>query len=245
MRDRRNNRNDSNSRGPNNRGDNRNERGGANRNSGPRRKKSTSSRGVRNGVPHRSKPRDNVNSFDSGNQRERITVESGQMVLIDQFMLANPEFTKEINRVIDGSQEEKNAVIKEFGGYLIELKPGVYRIDRNPYNMTIFVHLDTIPFKRDDYKIDEAESIGNVYIDTRCVAMIDRELLDDLGLLEKYQQLWFEEQTKACRDLLRDNGCAVRYGFSKSNDDLSIKLFNNTNVICLVPSGEVDAIEEM
>jgi hypothetical protein len=221
-------------------------RGGNRALTGPRRnnprntsRNNESSRG-RN---QRPRHRENQSTYDSGNQRERITVESGEMVFIDQFMLANPEFTKEINRVIDGTPEEKNAVIKNFGGHLVELKPGIYRIDRNPFSMTIFVHLDTIPFKRDSYSVEDAQSIGDVYIDTRCVAMIDRELLDDLGLLEKYQHLWFGDQTKACRDLLRDNGGAVRYGFSKSKDNLSIKHFDKDNVICLIPCGETDAIE--
>ena len=52
--------------------------------------------------------------------------------------------------------------------------------------------------------------------------MIDRELLDDTGLLEKYQQLWNSGQEKACRDLLRDNGGAVRYGFQRFGDVLNV-----------------------
>ena len=70
-------------------------------------------------------------------------------------------------------------------------------------------------------------------IDTRCVAMVDRELLDDGNLLQKYQQLWFGGQDKACRDLLRDNGGAVRYGFHRQGDDLGIYSVEDEDVICL------------
>ena len=63
--------------------------------------------------------------------------------------------------------------------------------------------------------------------------MIDRELLDDIALLEKYQQLWFGGQDKACRDLLRDNGGAVRYGFHRQGDELGIYSVAGEDIICL------------
>jgi hypothetical protein len=65
--------------------------------------------------------------------------------------------------------------------------------------------------------------------------MVDRELLDDSGLLDKYQQLWFSGQDKACRDLLRDNGGAVRYGFSRNSDELGVYFIPDEDVVCLWP----------
>ena len=45
---------------------------------------------------------------ESGNQRERIAVESGYLVLIDQFMLANPQFTQKLVELIDADATAKD-----------------------------------------------------------------------------------------------------------------------------------------
>jgi hypothetical protein len=173
-------------------------------------------------------------SYDSGNQRERIAVESGNLVLIDQFMLANPQFIKKFSDAIDESSEVKDGLIHEFGGEVVELEPGTYRIERDPFRYSIVVHPEG---DSPENTITEraSRSKGHVFVDTRCVAMIDRELLDDSGLLERYQQLWNSGQDKACRDLLRDNGGAVRYGFSRNSDELGVYLVPGENIVCLWP----------
>ena len=79
------------------------------------------------------------------------------------------------------------------------------------------------------------KNVGKVYVDTRCLAMIDRELLDDSSLLEKYHQLWFSGRDKACRDLIRDNGGAVRYGFQRYGDELEIKMSEEGDKLRLTP----------
>jgi len=171
----------------------------------------------------------------SGNLRERITVESGFMVLIDQFMLANPEFISKLAALVDAEPERKDDVVKEFGGHVVDLEPGTYRIERDPYAFSIVVHPEN--FQPGDAELTkETTSLkGRVFVDTRCLAMIDRELLDDSGLLEKYQQLWFSGQDKACRDLIRDNGGAVRYGFQRAGDDLGVYHHVEEGVVCLWP----------
>jgi hypothetical protein len=60
-------------------------------------------------------------------------------------------------------------------------------------------------------------------------------------LLERYQQLWFSGQDKTARDLLRDNGGAVRYGFRRDGDELGVYQIPGEDVICLWPKN----IEEM
>ena len=109
-----------------------------------------------------------------------------------------------------------------------------YRILRNPYSNRIVIH----DSKHEEVDFEEvianvSEPIGDILIDTRCLAMIDRELLDDTDLLEKYQQLWFSDKDKACRDLLRDNGGAVRYGFQRFGDELEVYHLASDNTICL------------
>ncbi len=171
--------------------------------------------------------------FDSGNQRERIAVESGRLVVIDQFMLANPEFIEAYAEIVDEPIAKKVALVERFGGVVVQVAPGTYRIDRDPYRFSIVVHPEDV--SPSDLSLDAGESAGTLFVNTRCLAMIDRELLDDSALLDKYQQLWFGGKDKACRDLLRDNGGAVRYGFSRFSDDLTVKLDRQENLLVLAP----------
>ena len=66
----------------------------------------------------------------SGNKRERIAVESGFLVMIDQFMLANPQFTERLEDTVDGDLSDKDHLVKDYGGSVVELAPGTYRIER-------------------------------------------------------------------------------------------------------------------
>lgn len=171
----------------------------------------------------------------SGNQRERIAVESGFLVFIDQFMMANPQFLEKIRSVLDQDPSSKDAVIADFGGVVVPLAPGTYKIERDPFALSITVHQEGVEIDSQGLDKETTDHVGDVFVDTRCVAMIDRELLDDTILLEKYQQLWFSGQDKACRDLIRDNGGAVRYGFQRLGDELSIYVKPADNVVCLWP----------
>ncbi len=183
---------------------------------------------------------------NSGNLRERIAIESGHMVIIDQFMLANPQLHRALLDLIDSDPTEKNEVIKKFGGVVIELSPGNYRILRNPYSCRIVIHdssHDEVDFE--EIIANAPTSVGKVMIDTRCLAMIDRELLDDTELLSKYQELWFSDQDKACRDLLRDNGGAVRYGFQRFGDELDVYHLASDNTVCLAAKeATAEAVED-
>ena len=197
-----------------------------------------SQRGGRGDRHSRRHPRQ---SAESGNQRERIAIESGDLVLIDQFMLANPQFIEKMATVVDEDTTVKNEVIREYGGKVIAVTRGTYRIERDPFAYTIVVHPEGDSLEAPDMVKDATETLGEVNIDTRCLAMLDRELLDDNALLERYQQLWFDGQDKACRDLLRDNGGAVRYGFRRDGDELVVFQVPGADIICLWPKN----IEEL
>ena len=189
-------------------------------------------RGGRGGGGRHGHPRQ---SAESGNRRERIAVESGSLVLIDQFMLANPQFTERFKQIIDAEAPEKEALIRDFGGQVIQLEPGTYRIERDPFAYSIVIHSEGNRPETETLSEVASQGLGHVLVDTRCLAMIDRELLDDTSLLEKYQQLWFGGQDKACRDLIRDNGGAVRYGFNRYGDELGVYAIPGENVVCLWP----------
>lgn len=179
-------------------------------------------------------------STESGNKRERIAVESGHLVLIDQFMLANPQLIEKLETVIDRDPAEKDEIIREYGGVVASLPPGTYRIERDPFALSIIVHPEGYSPNPEGLHERATEGLGHVFVDTRCLAMVDRELLDDGSLLEKYQQLWNTGQDKACRDLLRDNGGAVRYGFGRYGDELAVYFEPEDGVLCLWP----DVVEQ-
>lgn len=196
----------------------------------------------RGGGGHRGGGRRNMRSrrnptqaAESGNLRERIAVESGHLVLIDQFMLANQQFISSVQAAIDSDPKEKDKIVQSFGGSVVEVDPGTYRIERDPFKFSIVIHKEESELDEEALSKDGTKSKGTVYVDTRCLAMIDRELLDDSDLLIKYQQLWFSGQDKACRDLLRDNGGAVRYGFNRHGDELGVYIKNDASVVCLWP----------
>ena len=188
------------------------------------------------GRRHNMRSRRNpTQAAESGNLRERIAVESGHLVLIDQFMLANQQFISSVQAAIDSDPKEKDKIVEKFGGSVVEVDPGTYRIERDPFKFSIVIHKEDSELNEDTLSKDSAKSKGTVYVDTRCLAMIDRELLDDSDLLIKYQQLWFSGQDKACRDLLRDNGGAVRYGFNRHGDELGVYTKEDDSVVCLWP----------
>jgi hypothetical protein len=150
-------------------------------------------------------------------------------------MLANPQFIEKMAAVVDEDADVKNEVIRDYGGKVITVSRGTYRIERDPFAYTIVVHPEGDTPESAEVVKEATEGLGDVNIDTRCLAMLDRELLDDNSLLERYQQLWFSGQDKACRDLLRDNGGAVRYGFRRDGDELGVYQVPGEDIICLWP----------
>ncbi len=211
---------------------------GGGRRGGPGGGSNGNRRGRGRGGQGRRGPRDLRQSSESGNQRERIAIESGALVLIDQFMLANPQLIGRLKDKFDDGPEAKNEIIRDFGGLVVEVTPGTYRIERDPFAFSIIVHPEGDAPNTAELKEKSPKNLGQVFVDTRCLAMIDRELLDDNALLEKYQQLWFGGQDKACRDLLRDNGGAVRYGFDRHGDSLGVYLSADEDIVALWPDAE-------
>ncbi len=224
-------RRDRNDNGGNNQRGGRGGRGG--RHGGGRGRGRNQGRGRGRGGRHSGRRR----QVNSGNKRERIQIESGFLVVIDQFMLANPQFIEKIEAVVDEGPEKKDEIVAQYGGAVIEIEPALYRIERNPFTATVVIHQEGGLPSPDDLKELVSEELAHVLVDTRCMAMIDRELLDDFDLLEKYRDLWLSGEEKACRDLLRDNGGAVRYGFQRLGDELSIYFDQDENLVALWPRG--------
>lgn len=218
-------------------------RGGSSRNNRNNRSGNKRGRGGRNNRSSRGRGGYNQ-AAGSGNKRERIQVESGALVLIDQFMLANPQFLAKLVENIDEDSEVKDALVRDYGGTVVELSPATYRIERDPYAYTIVIHQDGELPEAETLAEQASNNLGHVFVDTRCLAMVDRELLDDSALLDKYKELWFSGQDKACRDLLRDNGGAVRYGFRRYGDELGVYNIPDKSMVALWPDVSETTPEE-
>ena len=195
------------------------------------------------GAPRFNRRRSDISQADAGNKRERIAIESGALVLIDQFMLANPQFIQKMLDNIDEDASVKDNIIRDYGGEVIDIAPDTYGIQRDPYGLSIIIHPTNVKVDKKELSREMQEPVGNIFVDTRCVAMVDRELLDDNSLLKKYEELWNNGEDKACRDLLRDNGGAVRYGFCRYGDEFSVYVNDESNVVCLWP-GVAEDLDE-
>ncbi|MDC0358675.1 hypothetical protein OAO01_07660, partial [Oligoflexia bacterium] len=150
-------------------------------------------------------------------------------------------FLEKVIEKIDEAPEVKDGLIKDYGGAVVEVTPAIYKIERDPYAYTIVIHQEGELPSADTLTEKATDNLGHVFVDTRCLAMVDRELLDDSVLLDKYRQLWFSGQDKACRDLLRDNGGAVRYGFRRYGDELGVYHIPGESVIALWPDLSEDS----
>jgi len=155
-----------------------------------------------------------------GNERERLEVSSGQVVIADQFIFANP--------LLRGlSPADLVGKLREFGAVTVSLPQGSYAILRNPYEQKILVAPQSEELQ-DDFILnpDEMTLKGKVHVDTRCLIIFDAALLQDSEFLARFRELWASggNGQKEARDLIREKGGAVRYGFSRQFEDLSVGL---------------------
>ncbi len=164
-----------------------------------------------------------LQSFPQGKEPgvpgERLEVSSGRVALIDQYMVACPSLRK---RLSEGTSAE--AVVQEFGGVVVPLEKGTYSVLRNPYEQKMIVcPLGSISegFVLDTNKFTFS---GAVAVETRCMVIFDVALLSDQQLVGSYRSKWEQgtQGQKEARDLLREKGAAVRYGFSRQFEEISV-----------------------
>lgn len=85
----------------------------------------------------------------------------------------------------------------------------------------------------------EHEPIAQVRIETRCLVFIDADHLRDPALVHGYKELRDKRDDKGARDLLRQYGAAVRYGFNRKGDLLGLyKLESPDSFGLWVPPGQ-------
>lgn len=190
----------------------------------------------------------------SGNDRERLVVSSGQVVVIDQFMLSNPQFLSRFSPAEDSSgkalsDQDLLEAIENFGGCSFSLPIGSYRVYRDPMRFVMALYLEESIGGNGGGEEEQirtclenlpnasqvVKNLGQVFIDTRCLVFSDLALLKNQSVLERYGQLRRERRDKEARDYLREQGAAVRYGFQRFGDVLGVYQLQPNSLIALWP----------
>ena len=178
---------------------------------------------------------------------EILKINSGKLLVIDQFMLGNPQFLSRLSIPKSGEAEDEAAKIAwldsiaaqlktsahDYGGCILQVEKGDWAVFREPMSQLFVlapVAADAVS-RGEEFSFDAnlvTESRGNaapiarVLIDTRCVVFVDAELLSDRAFLEQYCVMRADGDDKGARDLLRKGGAAVRYGFNRDGDELGV-----------------------
>lgn len=190
-----------------------------------------------------------------GNDNERIAVTSGLVVAIDQFMPANEQFLGMLPFDQAGDEEKLRAAVTRYGGTVFQVAPGNYSVYRDPREQIMVLHPrssapqaapaeDGAGAPQQNPPIVEKvlssrasfHQVGSVSVDTRCLVLIDRDLVLNRELVGQYRSMWMSGGSKQARDLLRERGAAVRYGFSQQSDTLGVFVSDELAVAAIWPS---------
>lgn len=200
------------------------------------------------GYGRRGSGRHQGGNQDSGGH---VAVESGSLLIIDQFMLANSQFFKPFKKFIDArAEKEALDMANRYGGFLMEVQPGKYNIMRDPMKSIMAVvpegqeeELESLqnenggpldPFTAILRYRSTAHPMGRVFVETRCLVFIDPYVLTDEEW-EKFRNFRSNGDEKAGRDHLRSLGAAVRYGFNRQGDELGLFGVEQLGVMALWP----------
>ena len=182
---------------------------------------------------------------------EKLSAKSGQILLIDQFMLANKQFDaflaqEEANNP-GYSVERLKLAAKNYGGSVLEFAGEDFIVERFVRDSVITISpsdksqgwsMEQVSADKENFKI-----VGSVFVDTRCVALLDAEVACQKKTLSDFRKERERGGDKAGRDLVRSLGGAVRYGFNRFGDELGVFLNKEQNILALWPdvveSGEV------
>ena len=170
-----------------------------------------------------------------GNGLERLKILSGLVIIIDQFMLGNDQFFTKLKGLcgdlsdVSSRREQIAEAVQAFGGCLLEAPCGDYAVLRDPEKAVMLLYPTTIQGEAAPTAPTiggalaskrEAVNQGGVFVDTRCLVFVDASILTDKEFLANYQGLRKAGHDKKARDLIREWGGAVRYGFQKYGDEL-------------------------
>jgi hypothetical protein len=169
---------------------------------------------------------------------EKLLISSGKILIIDQFMLANSQFTLKLG----ASGSENTKLVANYGGLILSLGEGEFEVHRDPQLglMAVVAHnpeSESEGFELDDLNFEkqETEALGKVYVDTRCIVFSDASLLSDKFNLTEFKKLRDCGKEKEARDFLRSLGAAVRYGFNRYGDELAVGKLKDKAAVILWP----------
>ena len=179
----------------------------------------------------------------SSNSSERLKVSSEKVIVIDQFMLGNAQLLQAVAEA-GGDLEKLNMAARSYGGGILSLAKGDYDVLRDPHLQLIVLRPASEGNNGASSEEEDLESIFdvfgpdvqptfNVLVDTRCIALIDTAIFSRDTVVEKYCELRRSREDKKARDLLRDEGGAVRYGFNHYGDELG--LYQTKDLVALWP----------
>lgn len=172
---------------------------------------------------------------------EKVEIVSGLLLVLDQFMIGNPDFLRALPKDFQPDSEDFISDLydqaEQFGGLAVKVSPGVYTVYRNTYDKTIALFPEFDAEKVDDKKIDdiaeEGEDVGSVLVDTRCLVFFDAALCYRDRLIEQFRKLRREEDDKGARDMIRENGASVRYGFSRRSEEIDAYFDAQSDILVL------------
>ncbi len=183
--------------------------------------------------------------------KERLPIESGTLLIIDQFMLGNSQFVEaakescpDLNKP---DAESLGKATAEFGGFAISLEEGGYSVHRDPKRRIMAVcPEDSAPpeapprpprgveveeeedeqramfFENIIQQRPESGSGSKVSVDTRCLAFVDAGILGKSDVLDQFRSMRLRGKEKDARDFLREHGATVRYGFERDSEVLTV-----------------------
>lgn len=184
---------------------------------------------------------ENTQGFRDSNQPrtpETMTLAGNKLVIIDQFMLSNQEFDAELSKMdAENGSEAAGDLVKKYGGCELSLPAGKYQVERFPREsiITLVEEGFELGFAKDEAEssLENFELVGRVYIDTGCACFFDSALLGKDEFLEEFRSSKRGDNFKGSRDVLRKAGGAVRYGFRRQGDLLSVYYNSGKNIVAL------------
>ena len=178
------------------------------------------------------------NSEIKNNPLVPIELTSGNLIGIDQYMLSNQVFKERLS-----AAKEPLSIVEDYGGIGINLSAGTYSVLRDVENRAVILATLTEDQGKNTDEITSLceglksnESIGNLFIDTRCIVLCDADLLKNSSLLAEFTKLRLKGKDKPARDLLRENGAVVRYGFGRNGDKFEVYCQSDENAVAFIAS---------
>lgn len=155
---------------------------------------------------------------------EQISISSGKVFVLDQFLLGSSLFSEALTQLEDSS--ELSALIERFGGAVVDVESGTFDVHRNVDRRCVWLAPKGMDNEVPDFiEVAREVSTGSepgVEVHSRCIVIGDLSLLSDEAQMKSFCELRARGREKDARDFLRAAGAAVRYGFDRFGEKLGV-----------------------